>query len=94
MPRKLQFSALECVLDGDLPNLLRHEWSMGNGQCPECNGVPQSWLGHPCHPTQATIGHKANCPMARAIKQLGAEPLMLQLEFIAIPPHESQEMST
>ncbi len=46
------------------------EWSMGNGQCPECYGVPDSWLGHPCHPTKDTLGHESDCVLASSIKQL------------------------
>ncbi len=53
--------------------LKRKEWSMGNGQCPECFGVPPSWLGHPCYLTPDTIGHKFNCALAAVLK----DPIML-----------------
>ena len=57
--------------------LLSREWSAGNGQCPECFGVPASWYGHPCfrHPDQ--VGHKKGCSLAASIKELGGEPLMI-----------------
>jgi len=77
MSRKPELSLLECFIKKDLAGLLRLEWSMGNGQCPECCGVHQGWLGHPCHPTQDTIGHEAECPLADAIRQLGGSPLMM-----------------
>lgn len=53
------------------------EWSMGNGQCPECHGVPASWHGHPRFLTANTIGHKADCPLAAALRDVGETPLML-----------------
>jgi len=53
------------------------EWSMGNGQCPECCGVPESWYGHPCHLKAETIGHKADCPLAASLRDLGDTPLMI-----------------
>lgn len=56
--------------------LKKHEWSMGNGQCPECCGVPASWHGHPCHMTAETIGHEADCSLAAALRDAGETPLM------------------
>lgn len=53
------------------------EWSMGNGQCPECYGVPASWHGHPCYMTTDTIGHKTDCSLAASLESLGQAPLML-----------------
>ena len=50
---------------------------MGNGQCPECCGVPESWFPHPCHPTPETLGHELDCPLAAAIKEAGGNPLYL-----------------
>ena len=47
------------------------EYSVGNGQCPECWGVPPSWHGHPCHPNPKSIGHAAKCPLAKAIISAG-----------------------
>lgn len=52
------------------------EWSMGNGQCPECCGVPASWHGQPGHMTTDTIGHEAECPLAAALRDAGETPLM------------------
>lgn len=57
--------------------LLKKEWSMGNGQCPECYGVPASWHGHPLHLSGETIGHKAGCTLAEALRVLGQTPLMI-----------------
>lgn len=56
--------------------LRKREWSMGNGQCPDCCGVPQDWHGHPCHLTAETIGHAPNCPLADALRHAGETPLM------------------
>jgi len=60
-----------------LAYLQKNEWSKGNGQCPECSGVPASWHGHPLHKTSETIGHESECPLASAIKELGGAPLMM-----------------
>jgi len=51
--------------------LQNKEWSMGNGQCPECCGVSPGWLGHPLHLTPETVGHKKNCPLAAALEESG-----------------------
>ena len=56
--------------------LKTQEWSMGNGQCPDCCGVPESWHGHPCHMTTKTIGHEAGCSLAEALRAVGERPLM------------------
>ena len=56
--------------------LRKREWSMGNGQCPDCEGVPESWHGHPCHMKAASIGHKDKCSLAAALTSLGEKPLM------------------
>lgn len=53
------------------------EWSMGNGQCPECFGVPASWHGHPLFLTADTIGHEAGCTLAAALRDAGETPLMI-----------------
>lgn len=55
--------------------LLKKEWSMGNGQCPECFGVSRDWLGHPNYLTSHQLGHKHNCDLAAAIVELGGKPL-------------------
>ena len=53
------------------------EWSMGNGQCPECCGTPASWHGHLLYKTADTIGHEKDCTLAAAIKEVGGKPLMM-----------------
>ena len=57
------------------------EWSMGNGQCPECCGAHQGWLGHPLHLDASGIGHKADCPLAASLRELGASPVVMVGEF-------------
>ncbi len=57
--------------------LRRKEFSIGNGQCPECCGVPPSWLGHPLHRTQDTIGHKKDCDLAQAITSVGGSVVFI-----------------
>lgn len=59
-----------------LEYLKKLEWSMGNGQCPDCEGVPPRWHGHPLYLTADRIGHKCGCPMAQALTYLGETPLM------------------
>ena len=56
--------------------LKKRELSMGNGQCPDCCGVPESWHGHPCHMTVETIGHEPGCLLAKALRAMGERPLM------------------
>ena len=56
--------------------LRKREWSMGNGQCPDCHGVPQSWYGHPLHMEPGSIGHERGCALAAALRGLGDTPLM------------------
>jgi len=60
-----------------LDYLLKQEWSMGCGQCPECCGKPESWFGNIHCLTADTIGHKKDCGLAEAIKELGGNPLMM-----------------
>lgn len=47
------------------------EWSMGNGQCPEC---------HACQPGRgwwtARVGHIPECARAEALRELGETPEM------------------
>jgi len=59
-----------------LEYLQKREWSMGNGQCPECYGVPESWHGHPCYMDAKTIGHEKGCKLAESLRDLGETPLM------------------
>jgi len=49
---------------------------MGNGQCPECCGVPESWHGTVNHLTADTIGHKKNCLLAASLREKGITPTM------------------
>jgi len=58
-----------------LEYLLQREWSMGNGQCPDCCGVPEGWLGHPCHRRPESLGHQSDCPLALALHAEGYNPL-------------------
>lgn len=58
--------------------LLAMEWSMGNGQCPECCGVPADWLGHPCYKNADSLGHEKDCKLAAALVDVGEEPLMIR----------------
>ena len=63
-------------MNAALQYLKSREWSMGNGQCPDCCGVPASWHGHPLYMTAEKIGHQAECNLAVALLQLGETPLM------------------
>lgn len=60
-----------------LKYLKNKEWSMGNGQCPECHGVSQEWLGHPLHLNSKNIGHKSDCLLANSLKELGDSPIFI-----------------
>lgn len=57
------------------------EWSMGNGQCPECYGVPPSWLGHPSYLDSSSIGHKPNCALAAALRETSTDPVVMMGGF-------------
>jgi hypothetical protein len=55
--------------------LTKQEWSMGNGQCPECHGArPGYWYPHPCFTSADQEGHKQGCGLAEVMKQLGRTP--------------------
>lgn len=62
-----------------LDYLRAREWSMGclgghsMGQCPECYGVHESWLGHPLHLDSSELGHRKECTLAAAIESLGGK---------------------
>lgn len=56
--------------------LRKLEWSIGNGQCPECLGVPEDWLGNPNHLKASSIGHKPECKLAAALVAVDEVPLM------------------
>lgn len=60
---------------GALEYLKEREWSMGNGQCPDCCGCPADWLGHPLYLTGEKLGHKKDCKIAIALVELGEKPL-------------------
>ncbi len=64
-------------MDRSLKYFKDKEWSMGNGQCPDCCGVPKDWLGHPNYLTSKNIGHKHSCKLAQCLKELGGNPLMI-----------------
>lgn len=54
-----------------LPRLRVDEWTMGNGQCPDCEGFNpnlRSWKVQ-CE----KLGHHRKCPRATAIEELGGE---------------------
>lgn len=53
-----------------LEYLKAQEWSMGNGQCPECYGTPESWFGRGILRAEE-VGHEPNCKLARSIRELG-----------------------
>lgn len=57
--------------------LKEKEWSMGHNQCPECSGVPPEWHGHPLFLIAETIGHKHDCPLAKALVEVGETPIMI-----------------
>lgn len=65
------------------------EWSMGNGQCPECCGAHAGWYGHPCHLEEASIGHKVDCSLAASLKSL-AENVLYLGTFIATPEKKKE----
>lgn len=61
--------------------LRRDEWSMGNGQCPECHGLAPDarWDGHVClRLSDWSAGHRAHCQLAAALQELGVQPVMAQ----------------
>lgn len=70
-------------MDKTLKYLKGKEWSMGcggrdnTGQCPDCCGSHESSLGHPCHLTADTLGHKKGCELAEMLEEFGVKPLYL-----------------
>lgn len=61
--------------------LRRLEWSMGNGQCPECAGHPDrsQWRRHPAYLIGGGpkwLGHEPSCILAACLRDLGEVPLM------------------
>ena len=53
--------------------LRKKEWSMGNGQCPDCCGLGVTFEKQS---DAKDIGHKKNCTRAKALRELGEKPLM------------------
>ena len=54
--------------------LLKDEWTMGNGQCPDCCGnKPGAWAPHPCVPDKTYEGHRSDCQRALSIIELGGK---------------------
>ncbi len=68
--------------------LIDNEWTMGNGQCGCCEGVPEAWFGHPLHLSPETIGHEANCGAALALVDLG-ENVLFKGDFESDDRYES-----
>lgn len=66
-----------------LRHLLSKEYTMGcmgssnRGQCPECDGVHEGWLGHPLYLDSSNLGHEADCPLARSIRELGGDVVFI-----------------
>ena len=69
----LDFKAPPKVQSKALAMLQQGEWSMGNGQCPDCHGCQPSewWCDH------IPWGHKPDCARAAAMQELGGKPLMI-----------------
>lgn len=67
--------------------LRKREWSMGNGQCPDCEGAHEGWYGHPCYQKKDSVGHKPDCPLAKALADIGESPLYLN----SFEPTKEQE---
>ena len=63
------------MTDTAITYLRRLEWSMGNGQCPECCGASDDgrWHGHPLYRLLSDLGHKLDCALANSIEELGGE---------------------
>ena len=54
-----------------LSYLVAQEWSMGNGQCPSCQGIcPGEKFARYAHSAK---GHTAECPLAGSIDELGGK---------------------
>ena len=49
------------------------EWSMGNGQCPECYGLHKGWVEGDNIYLFKNVGHRENCGRANAIRELGGD---------------------
>jgi hypothetical protein len=52
------------------------EWSLGNGQCPECYG------SKPRHKWWTiTVGHKADCVLAKALEEIKIKPIYEHINY-------------
>ena len=49
--------------------LRKKEWSMGNGQCDECEGLGPDMLGW----DPSTFGHEKDCKFAKMMVELGLD---------------------
>ena len=56
--------------------LQAREWSMGNGQCPDCCGLSLDWLRHFTYLPDRRAGHKLDCKLAGALREAGVEPML------------------
>ena len=57
--------------------LREKEWSMGNGQCPECGGLSKEWLEDTIW---SDVGHETECKLATALESLGEKVHWLDYE--------------
>lgn len=53
----------------------RIEYSMGNGQCPECDGLDpnKAWL------TILSTGHSTDCELAKCMTVVGSNPKYIDI---------------
>ena len=51
------------------------EWSMGNGQCPSCNGLGPVF-DNPFDFRRDSIGHEEGCELAQLMLDAGKSPMM------------------
>lgn len=62
----------KCPLAESIKYLEEREWSLGNGQCDECNGLGPKFYGH--HEAKE-LGHERSCKFAKLLVDLGAFPI-------------------
>ncbi len=63
--------------------LRNREWSLGNGQCPDCCGLdpkPGLWDG------RGTVGHTPKCKLANTLRELGSEVVFERPALVATGP--------
>ena len=56
-------------------NIRKKEWSMGNGQCPECCGLEAGFNGHLGSYNPFDCGHSKDCSIANSLTLLGEDVL-------------------